>query len=142
MTASKIVVGVDGSEHALRAVRWCAAHAPALDAEVIAVHVIEVPVYLDNSVTPVQPPSFSQREELRDLIERDWCKPLADGKVTYRVELAEGSPVSALISAAQNENAAFVVVGRRGLGGFKELILGSTSHQLSHHLDRPLVIVP
>lgn len=31
---------------------------------------------------------------------------------------------------------------RRGRGGFGKLLLGSTSHHLSHHLDRPLVIVP
>ena len=31
---------------------------------------------------------------------------------------------------------------RRGRGGFAELLLGSTSHQLTHHVDRPLVIVP
>ena len=39
-------------------------------------------------------------------------------------------------------DADLVVTGKRGRGGFAELLLGSTSHVLSHHLDRPLVIVP
>jgi nucleotide-binding universal stress UspA family protein len=47
-----------------------------------------------------------------------------------------------LIEIARTEGAELVVTGRRGRGGFAELLLGSTSHQLTHHVDRPLVIVP
>src|SRR4051794_533829 len=46
MTTRRIVVGVDGSDHSLRAVKWCAEYAQLLDAEVIAVHAIDMPVYL------------------------------------------------------------------------------------------------
>jgi nucleotide-binding universal stress UspA family protein len=46
------------------------------------------------------------------------------------------------MQAARSEGAELVVTGRHGRGGFAELVLGSTSHELSHHLDRPLVIVP
>ena len=140
---SKIIVGVDGSVHSGRAVRWCAAHAPAFGAEVVVVHAIGVPVplamgpyYAYPGLTP------EQRDELRDVVGRDWCKPLADSGVSYRVVLVEDSPAAAIIQTAHNEQAALVVTGRRGRGGFAELLLGSTSHQLSHNLDRPLVIVP
>ena len=53
-----------------------------------------------------------------------------------------GSATVGLLNAARDEDADLVVVGRRGLGGFAELLLGSTSHQLSQHLGRPLLIVP
>jgi nucleotide-binding universal stress UspA family protein len=43
MSSSRIIVGVDGSEHSIRAVQWCAAHAADFDAEVVAVHVIDAP---------------------------------------------------------------------------------------------------
>jgi nucleotide-binding universal stress UspA family protein len=142
MSSSKIIVGVDGSEHSIRAVQWCAAHAAELDAEVVAVHVIDIPVYLSDSELPIPPLSAAQREELHDLVTRDWCKPLADAGVAYRVVLEDGSPSVALMRAAQTENAELVVTGRRGRGGFAELVLGSTSNQLMHHLDRPLVLVP
>jgi nucleotide-binding universal stress UspA family protein len=142
MSSSKIIVGVDGSEHSIRAVQWCAAHAAELDAEVIAVHVIDTLVYLRNSELPIPPLLPQQREELHDLVTRDWCKPLADAGVSYRVTVMDGRPSVALMRAAQTENAELVVTGRRGRGGFAELLLGSTSHELTHHLDRPLVIVP
>jgi nucleotide-binding universal stress UspA family protein len=140
---SKIVVGVDGSVPSERAVQWCAAHAPSFGAEVIVVHAIDVPIslamgpyYAAPELTP------QQREELRDVVGRDWCKPLADAGVAYRLALVNGRPAAAIIQTARNVQADLVVCGRRGHGGFAELLLGSTSHQLSHHLDRPLVIVP
>lgn len=140
----KIVVGVDGSVSAGHAVDWCAAVAPALDAEIIAVHSIEIPVYSASGfgAAPVPPPSASERDAVRAMIEGEWCAPLTKASVRFRSVVADGSPAAAIIAVAQHEDADLVVTGRRGLGGFKELLLGSTSHELSHHLDRPLVIVP
>ncbi len=142
--SGKIVVGVDGSDHSQRAVAWCASHARALDAEVVAVHAVETPVYpaMGTPYWPVPTLTPVQRDELRDIVALDWCKPLADAGVSFRVVLMEGAPAPAIIQVAHAEDAELVVTGRRGRGGFAELVLGSTSHALSHHLDRPLVIVP
>ncbi len=142
MSATKVIVGVDGSEHSLRAVQWCAAHATGPGKEVIAVHVIDGPVGIDKYGREIPLLTPEQREKLLDCIAHDWCKALEQAGVSYRVEIMEGSPTVALMRAAETESADFVVTGRRGRGGFAELILGSTSHQLSHHLGRPLVIVP
>jgi nucleotide-binding universal stress UspA family protein len=141
---STILVGVDGSDHAQRAVEWCAAHAAAFDADVVAVHVIDTPVQLGGAAPYVwvNAPTPQQRHDLADRAEREWCKPFADAGVPFRVVLMDGRPAESIMQAAHTEDAALVVTGRRGLGGFKEMLLGSTSHQLSHLLDRPLVIVP
>ena len=145
MPARKIVVGVDGSEDSARAVEWCARYAPLLDAEVLVVHVVARPAYATGMYTWVQPSvslTPNQREELRDSVALNMCKPLSDAGAAYRVVVIEGYPTEGLIQVASHENADLVVTGRRGLGGFKEMLIGSTSHALSHHLDRPLVIVP
>jgi nucleotide-binding universal stress UspA family protein len=42
----------------------------------------------------------------------------------------------------ESAHADMVVCGRRGRGGVAEMLLGSTSHELSHHVRVPLVIVP
>ena len=130
----------------MRAVGWCAEYAPALQAEVVAVYSIDIPVYasagLGFSPIAIPLPPEPDREELREVIERDWCAPLTKAKVPFRILIRDGSPAPALIAVAEAEKADLVVTGRRGLGGFAELLLGSTSHHLSHHLDRPLVIVP
>jgi nucleotide-binding universal stress UspA family protein len=111
---------------------------------VVALHVLHVPLYGAPGlpIAPMPPLTDVQKAELRDTAERDWCKPLADAGVDYRIALVEGVPAQSLIERAQAENAAFVVVGKRGRGGFAELLLGSTSRMLTHHADRPIVIVP
>jgi len=140
----KIIVGVDGSAHSARAVEWCATYAAALEAEVVAVHSIEIPVYAASGfgAVPLPMPTEPDREALREVVEREWCAPLAKAKVPFRVVVTDGSPAPSIMSIAEHEDADLVVTGRRGRGGFAELLLGSTSHQLSHHLNRPLVIVP
>jgi nucleotide-binding universal stress UspA family protein len=140
---TKIVMGVDGSEHAERAVRWVADYAPALGSEVVVVFAIDLPVTataatygLPSLMTP------KEREEVRDVVAREWCAALTERGVPFRVSLHDGSPAPAIIAVAEEEDADLVVTGRRGRGGFAELVLGSTGHHLSHHLNRPLVLVP
>jgi nucleotide-binding universal stress UspA family protein len=144
MTSATLVVGADGSEHAARALEWCADHAGAFDAEVIVVYAFDVPQYSLPwyPMVPVPVATDNARQEMHDLVAERWCKPFLDAAVPHRIEIREGNATDVLIRIAKRENAALVVTGRRGRGGFAELILGSTSHALAHHLDRPLVIVP
>ena len=139
----KIVVGVDGSDESLRAVAWCATYAKALGAEVIAVHAIELPIYPSTAgffPMPVYEPP--DREKLEQLMIEQWCAALKAAGVPVRPVVTEGYPANVIRETADAQDADLVVVGRRGLGGFTELVLGSTSHHLAHHLSRPIVIVP
>ena len=138
----KIVLGIDGSEVSFRAVAWCAQYAGALGAEVIATHAVELPVY-PSTVGFVPMPVYlpADREKLQKLLVDEWCDPLAKAKVPFRPLLLEGNPAEVIRNTADEEDADLVVVGRRGLGGFAEVLLGSTSHYLSHHLKRPLLII-
>ena len=86
---------------------------------------------------------LSLRDELRAFAAEKWCKPLADAGVAHRIVVIDGvSAANTSMDVAKAEDAELVVVGRRGRGGFASLMLGSTSSQLSHHCDRPLLIVP
>jgi nucleotide-binding universal stress UspA family protein len=143
---SVIVVGIDGSDGSRRATLWCAEHAPRLAASVVAVHAVDTArfgsfIALDPAI-PVAVPNEAELRRVRDVAEREWCKPLVDAGVDHRVVVAEGNAVAVLRDVAEAERADLVVTGRRGRGGFAELVLGSTSHQLVHHLACPLLIVP
>jgi nucleotide-binding universal stress UspA family protein len=54
--------------------------------------------------------------------------------------LVSGSAADAILNAAERADA--VVVGSRGVGGFRGLLLGSVSHQVAHHAACPVVVVP
>jgi nucleotide-binding universal stress UspA family protein len=135
----RIVVGVDGSENAQRALDWAILLGRQFGAEIVAVHAIGLLTNLGDGA-PV--PSHSHLTELRTKFESEWCAPLVGSGVPHRLECLDGPPVRVLLEAAKREDADVTVVGSRGEGGFSELLLGSTSHQVAEHSSRPVFIVP
>ena len=103
-------------------------HASALEAEIVVVYAIDTPVYAPDpfGYIPMPLPPVPDLDELRERITREWCAPLVDAKVPFRILLTEGRPAAEIIGVAERETADLVVVGRRGRGGFAELLLGST----------------
>ena len=144
----RILVGVDGSEGAERAVRWTAQLARQTGADVVAAHALSTPVFADGFVFAAgtgyeewlrawkELRSYTQRT-----MEQDWCQPLAEAGIAFRAVIVDGGP-EALIALAVSVEADILVVGRRGRGGFAELVLGSFSHHLVHHCTHPVVVVP
>ena len=61
------------------------------------------------------------------------------GDPDIETRAVEGAPATVLLAAARVAD--LLVVGSRGLGGFRELLLGSVSHQCAHHAPCPVVIV-
>lgn len=140
----KIVVGVDGSEPSGRAVEWCATYGEQLGAEIVVVHAIDLPIVVAPLTTYVPIQNFSEidRDHVRQVVTDEWCAALIKAAIPFRVELIDGDPALAIMDTARKEDADLVVTGRRGRGGFAELLLGSTSYALTHHLNRPLLILP
>ena len=139
-----VIVGIDGSDPSHHAVGWTARYAAATHARVVAVHAVEYPVLLPIMGAWYQSPIVTpeHRDNMVDECQRDYCKPLADAGVEFEVMVEEGYPAATIMKIAGARSAALVVVGRRGRGGFSEMLLGSTSHELTLHLGRPLVIIP
>jgi nucleotide-binding universal stress UspA family protein len=133
MKLERIIVAVDGSANSVAAVDWAAGLAQATGAEVVAVHALGLLERVDDDA---KVPTQSHQ------VVSSWCEPLARAGVAYRPLLRDGSPVSVVLEVADEVEADVVVVGSRGLGGYPELLLGSTSTQIAQHSVRPVVIVP
>ena len=140
----RIVVGVDGSEHAQSALLWAARMAAGMHSRVTAVFAISPPVYFDlGYAAPTIPVEFDEewRTEMQREFEVEWCKPLRDAGIDYRTEIADGRAASVIGAVADKEDADVVIVGRRGRGGVAELLLGSVSHELVQHSKRPVLVI-
>ena len=144
MTTRHIVVGLDGSPGSVAAAQWCVEMAPLLDANVIAVDVLP---RLFGAVPPVVPAALpvgydaASRQVFTQELD-DLCEPFKSAGIEFRPMLLEGDAAETLMQVADDVGAALIVVGRRGRGWLKELVLGSVPHHLSHHAARPIVVVP
>jgi nucleotide-binding universal stress UspA family protein len=138
----RIVVGVDGSDGSVAALRWALAEAEIRGAEVEVVHAWQVPVpalMYDGMVPP--PADIDFAAEAEEIVVR--CIKAATGGadplVPVHTRVPSGPSAASLVAAS--EGAGLLVVGSRGHGGFAGLLLGSVSQQCAHHAHCPVVIV-
>lgn len=139
-----IVVGVDGSPHSLKALGWAFEQASFSSSALHVLHSWEIPPTWSMVDVPSYEPEVLIRDygnsELRETSEAmaGFREDFPDVKV--RQEVMKGSPVKALVKAS--EHAELLVVGSRGLGGFRGLLLGSVSHAVVHKALCPVAVVP
>lgn len=138
----RFVVGVDGSEEALHALRWAVGLARRVSAGVEVVTAYHyTPVGIGSPWLPAVPVAgehdmrASAEEVLDNAVER---ADAAD--VVVERTVAEGG--AALRLGDRAKDAHLLVVGSRGHGGFTGLMLGSVSRRCLSHPSRPVVVVP
>jgi nucleotide-binding universal stress UspA family protein len=138
-----ILVGLDGSPGSGRALEKAIELARTLGAEIVAVTVAQLmPYSAFPGGEPVVAVADDWQSRLRETFEEEWCRPLRDSGLPNEIEFREGSPASELIAAAREHQAEMIVIGTRGSGGFRELLLGGVCHQVSMHSPVPVLIVP
>jgi nucleotide-binding universal stress UspA family protein len=147
----RIVVGVDGSEGSRQALSWAAKEAEIRSCPLEVVHTYQ------------QPPATASYAYDETMSTEVWQKTREDAEVTARqaadraqalvdnmvadlpaVELvatAVEAPNPAQTLVERSRGADLLVVGSRGRGGFRSLLLGSVSQQCAHYADCPVVII-
>jgi nucleotide-binding universal stress UspA family protein len=166
---ARIVVGVDASPGALKALVWAAGEARLRLATLQVVHAyhahaLAAPLYFPSQealpgravAAGGRPPeeemaeTLEQRREFQEAVRRQ-AEDLLEGLLEEVGETVEGvdvqpsvvedrNPAEALI--ALSADADLLVVGSRGRGGFSSLLLGSVSHAAVLHARCPVVVVP
>ena len=135
-TFSKILVAVDGSNNSRRAFDVASTLAKGQNAELVLVNVIPLPIMSGEAY-----PSLNLADYL-DVTKKD-AKNILDNlaeqaranNINVSTEIVEGmtSTVYAITRYAEEHNVDLIVVGTRGLGGFKKLVLGSVSSGVLNH---------
>ncbi len=151
-----ILVAVDGSESSKRAAHVALGLAEKLKAELIVLHAISPPTsyYQSNFPVPVgmAPPPPSQKEidtyyayarRVALGIVGDTVSEAKKVGTNVKTELPEGvsSVVETIINHAAKEHVDLIIVGTRGLGGFKKMLIGSVSSGVISHANCPVLVV-
>jgi nucleotide-binding universal stress UspA family protein len=138
------VAGYDCSQGSEAALRVAVHEAQLRRARLLVVSAWQAPTYYYGSMAA---PSAGLRlaEDLRKELGRrldDAVARLREEATELEIDslLVEGPAASVLTREAVG--AELLVVGSRGLGGFRELLLGSISHQCAQHASCPVLIVP
>ncbi len=140
----KITIAVDGSPSSKLAVQALAHLAPPEELDLV--HAITLPDYNYAMITP----------EIRADIQADMANKLrkeGEGILTQAKEDLPsdfpqaqeihqiGHPVDVILETARSSNSHLIVLGARGLGSIKEVVLGSTSHRVLMHAPCPTMII-
>lgn len=142
---SGIVVGVDGSPGSRAALRWAVAEAQLRRTTLTAVTVWQYPVVTALPTFGIAPGALPPYDELRAEAGRALDAVLDDegvrdsGEHPVHTVVVEGPAASALIEASRDAD--LLVVGSRGHGGFKGMLLGSVSQHCVTHAECPVVVV-
>lgn len=136
----RIVVGVDGSEPSVEALRWAVRQAGLSGETLEAVISWEYPAAGWASMVPALPPDFDPEQMAAKILD-DTLEQTLGAQAAAAVErtVLVGNPAQALMDRAQG--ASLVVVGDRGYSGFKAALLGSVGLHLSQHAPCPVVVV-
>ncbi len=94
--------------------------------------------YVGEAFAPT-PDAFVEAEHRANAVLRAALEELRGETLEIEALAEEGGPAGVLLEQAAA--AELLVVGSRGLGGAKRLLLGSVSQHLAHHATCPLVIV-
>jgi nucleotide-binding universal stress UspA family protein len=134
------IVGVDGSDASRAALAWAVARAAGRDVVIAAVSVWQVPV---TAASVMAGPGVlvdwhdvdaAVRARLATIL-----APHADSGVRIEPMVVQGGPISGLLDAAREAD--LLILGSRGLGGFKRMVLGSVSQHCATHSPVPTVVV-
>jgi nucleotide-binding universal stress UspA family protein len=138
-----ITVGVDGSDHSMKALEWAVREAGARHTSLTVVAVHPVPTNHWTGDPETYPTDAPETETIRRAAEEAVQKAVSQvgepGPTSITVRAVTGVPAHELIAASADAD--LVVVGSRGGGGFARMALGSVSHQVAAHAQSPVVVI-
>jgi nucleotide-binding universal stress UspA family protein len=148
-SVSRILVPIDGSQNATRALYLGISLARTFGAELVVLNVIPTPNVLITTSAFGAPASGveSYYEQQENASSRFLEEAKADAKkhgldrIATEVVRADKSVVEEIIEAANHHKVDLIVVGTRGLGGFKKLLQGSVSSGVVTHAHCNVLVV-
>lgn len=141
-----VVVGVDRSETSTKAFREAVREATWRNGSVVVGYAVQRPTYMSIELGAAMIDSFDIEAVAAEALHKYLVEVEAtfDGgfPVPVESEVLVGHAGFQILDLARRHDADLVVLGSRGLGGVKGLLLGSVTTYAVHHVKRPLLVVP
>ena len=138
---TNILIPIDGSDNSYRALDAALLLSEKLGSNITVIHVMEeVPITHIGSEKMLNELLEAYKKENQDILLK--CSEIANQKgLTIKTFLLQGNPASAILDYMKKEKFDLVIMGSRGLGKFKELILGSVSSKIVHHSPCAVLLI-
>ncbi len=136
----KILLAVDGSDHALHAAHIAAEMARGMKPKEFRVVVSYEPIPLYLGEPNMQHAIDNRKKETEEILSKA-LKEVGELPCEIHTELLEGDPATAIIDVAAVRKSEIIIMGSRGLGRLAGLVLGSTSQKVVAHAPCPVLIV-
>jgi nucleotide-binding universal stress UspA family protein len=134
---AKILLAAEGSDDAALAAKAAVEVAMKTGAELHVVHAWHpVPSARFESYIRAQ-----LEQEAREVLIEQAERIKSDGADVAEAHLREGTAADEILDLAEEIDADLIVVGSRGLGSMKRLVLGSVSEAIAHHATRPVLVL-
>jgi nucleotide-binding universal stress UspA family protein len=140
----KVLVPVDGSPASIRAVKLAIDQVKALPGASLVIVNVQNPATLSLADgVGIMPPEWIEQEEVRAATEalQDAVAACREAGVAYVARSERGSIAATIDRVAREEHVEHIVMGTRGLGGVRGLLLGSVATQLLHLANAPVTLV-
>jgi nucleotide-binding universal stress UspA family protein len=138
MTGKSVVLGLDNSPGAQRALGLAVRLAGSLGVPLVLVHGVAPPGGVGEEAGEAR----EAIEEFDELVTRPAVAAAEAAGVSAVVQLVDDRPAQALVAAAEEHDAEVIVVGTWNESPLRGLLLGSVAHKLLQLSDRPVLCVP
>ena len=137
MRKPEVVVGVDGSENSVEAVRWAVDYARAKGLNVRVISAFDIPWRI--FITPTSTDE-NYADAAKEALDSTMERAFPDGTdLQIKRQVVQGRPELAL--GAASENAVVLVIGSHGVGLLPGVTLGSVANYCVNHASCPVVVV-
>lgn len=140
----KILVPVDGSPASIRAIKLAIDQVKAVAGASLVIVNIQNPATLGvGEEVGIMPPAWLEQEEEKAATEalQEAVTTCHEAGVTYMTRSERGAVAATIDRVAREEHVAHIIMGTRGLGSVRGLVLGSVATQLLHLTDVPVTLV-
>lgn len=144
---NKILVGLDGSDHAAKALQMAIGLSSRCGAQLVLFHALRLRQLRSDfeatMVTSAAREVYTKlaQEQAEDILQKAQRAAKEAGLDDVKQVIRKGGPAKTLIDVVKEEGAELLVIGTRGLTGLREIAMGSVAHKVTVASPCPVLVV-